>query len=114
MSIKVSLRQLEEQLAELLESVAETGQEYIVQRNGKDYAVIVNVRQWRRRTVGQQLDALGSGYRLAKDKQARVEQLLAAKERRTLTAAEQRELRSRLRECDSVLQRRAAAMDQLR
>ena len=47
------------------------GDECVVQRYGKDCAVIVNIRQWRRRSIGQRLDALGPDYRLSEAKQAR-------------------------------------------
>ncbi len=57
MSLKVSLRELEQQLPTLLEKVAEDGQECVVQRNGKDYAVIVSVQQWRRRNLRRRLQA---------------------------------------------------------
>jgi antitoxin (DNA-binding transcriptional repressor) of toxin-antitoxin stability system len=113
MSLRASLRELEHQLPALLDMVAKEGEECVVQRNGKDYAVIVSVQQWRRRTVGRHLDALGPSQRLDEVKQARAEHLLAAKGSRPLTAAEQRELRSLLRESDAVLRRRTAALDRL-
>jgi prevent-host-death family protein len=52
MSLKVSLRELEQQLPTLLEMVAKDGAECVVQRNGKDYAVIISVQEWRRRSLG--------------------------------------------------------------
>jgi prevent-host-death family protein len=112
MSIKVSLHQLQNQLPDLLDQVVKNGEEYIVQRDGKDYAVIVSARQWRRRTLGERLDGLGPAYRLVRPKQARAEQLLAAKKQRPLTVAERREFRALLQECDAILLRRAAALDQ--
>jgi PHD/YefM family antitoxin component YafN of YafNO toxin-antitoxin module len=111
MSHKVSLRQLQDQLPELLEQVINTGEECVVQRDGKDYAVLVDARQWRRRTVGRRLDDLGIPYRLPKAKQARAEELLARRAQRSLTPAERRELQRLLRECDAILLRRAAALD---
>ncbi len=111
MSIKVSVHQLQDRLPELLDQIVKTGEEYVVQRDGKDCAVIVSAQQWRRRVVGQRLDGLGAAYRLSHPKQARAEQLLAVKQQRTLTAAERRELRTLLRECDEILLRRAAALD---
>jgi len=112
-SLKVSLRELEQQLPMLLEKVAEDGEECVVQRNGKDYAVIISVQHWRRRNLRRSLDALGPSLRLDKAKQARAEYLLAARASRPLTAAERRELRSLLRESNKVLRRRTAALDRL-
>jgi prevent-host-death family protein len=111
MSCKVSVKQLQERLPELLDQVVKTGEEYIVQSDGKDCAVLVNARQWRRRTLGQRLDALSSSYRLAGAKQVRVEKLFNARQRRSLTAAERRELKALLRECDRIMLRRAEALD---
>ena len=76
MSTKVSLPQLREQVAELLDQVAKTGEECVVQRDGKDLAVFVSVSQWRRRTLGRQLDGLGDEHRVDSH---RAEQLSAAK-----------------------------------
>jgi prevent-host-death family protein len=110
MSIKVSLRQFQDRLPELLDQVVNTGEEYVVQRNGKDYAVLVSARQWRRRTVPQHLDVLGPEYRLSRQKQARAEALLAKKKRRDLSQAERRELKTLLQECDAIMLRRAEAL----
>jgi prevent-host-death family protein len=79
MSVKVTLSQLEQRLPELLDRAVKTGEPYMVQRDGKDYAVLVSAREWKRRTLGKRLDALGAKYRLAPDKQARAEELLAKK-----------------------------------
>ena len=113
MSAKVSIHQLQDRLPELIDRVVKTGEEYVVRRNGKDCAVIVSARKWRRRHAAVQLDALGPAYRLSRPKQARVEELLTAKDRRSLTAAEGRELKSLLRDCDAVMLRRAAALERL-
>jgi antitoxin (DNA-binding transcriptional repressor) of toxin-antitoxin stability system len=110
MSVKVTVHELHEQLAELLDQVIKNGSECVVQRDGKDCAVIVNIRQWRRHAAGQCLDALGSNYRLSTAKQARAEQLLAARTRRSLAAKERQELKSLLREGDAIMLRRAAAL----
>ena len=113
MSVKVTVRQLQDQLPDLLDQVVKTGEEFIVERNGKDYAVIVSARQWKRRTVGKRLDTLGSAYRLAPQKQARTEELLARKKQGPLSPAQSRELNALLRECDAIMLRRAEAMDRL-
>ncbi len=84
-----------------------------MQRNGKDCAVLVNARQWRRRIVAERLEMLGPDYRLSRQKQARAETLLAKNKQRTLSPAERRELKALLRECDAVMLRRAKALDRI-
>ena len=111
MSVKVSVLDLQGQASELVDAVVKTGEEVVVQRDGKDCVVLVSVQQWRQRKVGQRLDAQGPAYRLSKPKQARAEHLLAQQKQRVLTAAERRELKALLRECDSIMLRRAAALD---
>jgi len=113
MGIKVSLHQLKDRLAEFLDDAVTTGEECIVQRNGKDYAVIISAQEWRRRTVKQRLDALGPAYRLSKEKQSRAEELLASSKEGCLTSAERRELKALLRAGDAVLLRRAKALDRV-
>jgi antitoxin (DNA-binding transcriptional repressor) of toxin-antitoxin stability system len=107
MSVKLSLQQLQERLPELLDEMLNTGEEYIVQRDGKDCAVLVSARRWRRRTVAERLDRLGSEYRLSGEKQARAEALLRKNKRQALSPAERSELRALLRECDAIMLRRA-------
>ncbi len=113
-SMKVTVHQLQEQLPALLEHTVQSGEECIVQRYGKDYAVLVSARAWRQRTLGRRLDALGLAYRLTKEKQERVEALLVKRHERRLTSAERRELTNLLQECDDILLRRAEALDTLR
>lgn len=113
MSMKVTIHQLQEQLPDLLERAIQSGEECVVQRDGKDYAVIVSARTWRRRTVGRRLDALGPTYRLAHEKQTRAEELLAKNQEGHLTRAERRELDTLLRECEDIMLRRATALDNL-
>ena len=112
--MKVTVPQLQEQLPALLEHTVQSGEECIVQRHGKDYAVLVSTRAWRQRTLGRRLDALGPAYRPATEKQERVEALLAKRQERRLTSAERRELTGLLQECDDILLRRAEALDTLR
>ncbi|MBI3248182.1 MAG: type II toxin-antitoxin system Phd/YefM family antitoxin [Deltaproteobacteria bacterium] len=45
--MKVTVHQLQEQLPPLLEHTVQSGEECIVQRQGKDYAVLVSARAWR-------------------------------------------------------------------
>jgi antitoxin (DNA-binding transcriptional repressor) of toxin-antitoxin stability system len=113
MSVKVTLGQVQSDLPELLDQLAKTGEEFVVQRGGKDCAVIVSARQWRRRKVAQHLDELGFTPRLAKALQKRAEVLLAAKKNRSLTTAERSELKELLERCDEVLLQRARALDDI-
>lgn len=113
MSTKLTIRELQERLPELLDKAVETGEEYMVQRNGEDYAVVVSAREWKRRTLGKSLDSRGAAYRLAADKQMRTEALLAESKRRHLTRAERKELDGLLRECDEIMLSRAKALDNL-
>jgi len=113
MSMKVTVRQLQEQLPDVLDRAVKDDEVCIIERNGEDYAVIVSARQWQRRTVGEQLDALGPEYRLAKEKQTRAEELLAKSKHGHLTRAERRELNGLLRECDDIMLHRAEAIDRV-
>ncbi len=110
MSVKVSVSQLQKHLPEILNRAVVDDDVCVVERNGEDIAVIVSLREWRRRTVGEQLDALGTEYRIAADEQQRTEELLA-KER--LTPAEEKELETLLTEADEIMLRRAEALDNL-
>lgn len=113
MSVKVSLRELQDRLPELLEQIVHTGEEYVVQRDGEDCAVLVSARKWRRRTVAERLDRLGPDYRLSREKQARAEALLSKRKRGPLSSAERREIKALLRECDAILIRRAESLDDI-
>ena len=112
MSVKVSISQLQKELPEIINRAVAEDDVCVVERNGENIAVIVSLRVWQQhRTVGEQLDALGSEYRLSIDKQQRTEELLA-KER--LTRTEEKELEALLNEADKILLRRAKALDNLR
>jgi hypothetical protein len=65
----------------------------------------------RRREIGRRLDTLGPDYRAAPEKQGRVQELLARKER--LTAAELAELDLLLREFEELMLRRAEALERV-
>jgi antitoxin (DNA-binding transcriptional repressor) of toxin-antitoxin stability system len=113
MSLRMTARQFQEQWPDVLDQALKGSPVYIIERNGQDCAVLVSARQWRQRIIGRQLDALGSEYRLAKEKQQRAEALLAKNRRQPLTRAERRELNALLRESDQIMLRRAAAMDRI-
>lgn len=110
MSVNVTVNQLQEQLPEILNRTLADDSVCLIERDGENIAVIVSLRQWRRRTISEQLDARSAKYRLVKGKQQRAEELLA-KER--LTRAERRELNLLLAEADEILLRRAEALDNL-
>ncbi len=82
----------------------------VIERNGQPYAVLVSIREWRRRTVGKRLDALGPQYRLSVLQQKRTEELLAQQSTRRLTRAEQRELQALLQASEAILLARAEAL----
>ena len=113
MSMKVSLSQLRSRLPEFLDQVVKTGREYVVQRDGKDCAVLVSARQWRRRNFAARLDALGPEYRFGHAKQARMEMLLAKGKQSSLSPSERHELKALLDEAGAVMLRRAQALDRL-
>jgi prevent-host-death family protein len=130
--MKVTISQFEEQLAELLDRAAASGEECIIQREGKDDLVLVSAREWERRTgspidsakpratetaagrldeIGRRLDALGPEYRLSAAKQARLKELLSRKA--TLTPSERGELETLVQEADEITLRRAEALDRV-
>jgi antitoxin (DNA-binding transcriptional repressor) of toxin-antitoxin stability system len=112
-SATITFRELQQRLPELLDRVAQNGEECVVQRDGKALAVIVNPRRWRRRRLSARLDAACLAGRVPESRQKRGEALLALQSRRSLTPAERRELKSILRECDAVMLRRAATLEHL-
>lgn len=113
MSMKVTVRQVQDQLPELMQRAVETGEACVVQQDGRDYAVIVGEREWKRRRIGTSLDSLGPAYRLTKQQQQRTEELLAENKLRRLARAEQRELDTLLQATEEVLLRRTAALNRL-
>ncbi len=113
MSIRVNVGQLREQLPELLDRAVRDDEVCFIERNGEPYAVIISAREWRRQTIGKRLDALGPQYRLSKDQQRRMEELLARGKEGRLTRAERRELNALLRMSEEVMLRRAEAMERV-
>jgi PHD/YefM family antitoxin component YafN of YafNO toxin-antitoxin module len=131
MSIRVTVDELQEQLPELIGHAVESDEAYIIQRDGQDCAVLVSAREWERRTqgpvagegaapalstaqrrrreVGERLDALGPEYRLSREKQTRLTDLLSRKA--ALIFPEQSELETLVREADEITLRRAEALD---
>lgn len=133
MSVRITIDQLQEQLPELLNRAAQSGETYVIERDGEECAVLVGAREWRARNpepgqgdpspsgnededdqerrlleIGAKLDALGPEYRLSPAKQARAEELLSRKS--SLNRAESRELSALLRESDAIMLRRAEAI----
>ncbi len=113
MSIRVNVSQLREQLPELLDRAVQDDEVCLIERNGEPYAVLISAREWKRRTIGQRLDALGPQYRLTKEQQRRMEELLARSNEGRLTRAERRELNALLRTSEEVMLRRAEAMERV-
>jgi PHD/YefM family antitoxin component YafN of YafNO toxin-antitoxin module len=135
MSVRVSLHQLPEQLQNLLDRAVDSGEECVVQRDGKDYAVIVSAQEWQRQKgeqaigpsatthaereeerlqeIGRRLDALGPGYRLTSEKQERLEELLDKEKIAPLTPNDRSELEALAAECDEIMLRRAQALPQV-
>ena len=111
--MNVTVHQLQKHLPEIIDRATKDEQACIVERNGEPIAVIVSAREWRRHTIGKRLDALGSEFRLSKQKQRRAEELLAEGKQRRLTPAKRRELSALLRESDDVMLRRAQAMNRV-
>ena len=110
MTVKVTVHQLQEHLPEIISRTVKDDRICVIERNGRNVAVIVSAREWRRRTIGDQLDALGPEYRLPRDKQRRAEELLTKRGEHRLTKTERRELDALLRECDDILLRRTEAI----
>ena len=110
MSVKVTVKQLQQHLPEILNRTVADDEVCVIERNGQNIAVIVSLREWRRQTIGARLDALGDEYRLASDKQQRTEELLAQEQ---LQDIEEKELETLLNEADQILLRRAQALEQL-
>lgn len=109
MTVRVSVQQLQERLPDLLDDAVNGGRPCVVRRNGKDYAVIAGVAEWRRRTAAKRLDALGPRFKLPSKAQARTEQLLGMQKAGPLARADRRELDALLREADEAMLRRATA-----
>lgn len=57
MTRKVSMGDLRNRLPEILRSIAEDGQEYLIEDRGEECAVIIGAQEWRR-TIA----ALGKGH----------------------------------------------------
>ena len=112
MSVRVTERQLQERLTDLLNQ-AETGEECIVRRRGRDSVVLVSAADWNERRLGKRIDSLGSEYRLAEEKQSRLETLMRKNSNGRLTVTERREFDELLKEGDAIMLRRASALKRL-
>lgn len=112
MSVRVTERHLQEKLSDLLDR-AETGEECVVRRRGKDSVVLVSAADWNTQRLGHRVDALGSEYRLSKAKQRRLETLAAKNSNGKLTKDERHEFDELLAEGDEIMLRRASALKRL-
>ena len=113
MSLKVNVQQLRKDLPELLERVVQENDHCLIERNGQPYAVLVSLNEWRKQTAGKRLDGLGRGYRVSRTAQARTEKLLAKQKTTRLTPAEQLELSELLQASESVMLKRAEALNRI-
>ena len=114
MSVRTSVRQFRERMDEYLAKAVEDDEPCVLQRNGKNYAVVVSHDEWEMNELGRHLDALGPEYQVSPESQRRAEVLLDQQGRRALSKAERRELDRILKESDQVLLRRAKAMESTR
>ncbi len=110
MSLKINVRQLQEQLPEVLERTVQADDVCVIERNGQPYAVLVSIREWRRQIVGKWVAALGPQHRLSATQQKRTEALLAQQNTRRLTRAEQRELHTLLEKTEAIMLARAGSL----
>lgn len=114
MSVRTSVRQFRERMDEYLAKAVEEDEPCVLQRNGKNYAVVVSHDEWEMNELGRHLDALGPEYRVSPESQRRAEELLDRQSRRPLTKTERKELDRILKESDQVLLRRAQALESMR
>ena len=112
MSVRVSERNLKENLSDLLDR-AETGEECVIRRRGKDSVVLVSPDDWNTRLLGHRVDALGAEYQFSKVKQRWLETLAAKNCNGKLTKDERREFDELLAEGDEIMLRRASALKRL-
>ena len=112
MSTRVTERKLKENLSDFLDR-AETGEECVIRRRGKDSVVLVSATDWNMGLLGRRLDALGSDYRLSKAKQQRLETLAAKNSNGKLTKDERHEFDELLAEGDEIMARRASSLKRL-
>lgn len=110
MSVRIAIKELQESLPDVVDRAAQGDEEFIIERNGRECAVLVSAQAWRRRTIGQRMDKRGKSFRVSSDRQARAEKLLS-KGKEQLSTAEQNELDSILAEADDVMLRRSKALD---
>ena len=114
MSVRATVRQFRERMEEYLAKAVEEDEPCVLQRNGKNYAVVMSHEEWEMIELGRHLDAFGPEYRVSPESQRRAEELLDQQGRRPLTKTERRELARILKESDQVLLRRAQALESLR
>lgn len=114
MSVQASSRDVKARFEDYLTKVVEEGEPCVVQREGKNYAVLVSHDEWERREFGRHLDGMGDEYRVPPEIQRRAAELLTAQGQRRLNADERREVQQLRKVFDRVMLRRSQAMEQLR
>jgi hypothetical protein len=110
MSIKVTIRQLQEQLPDLLDRTVQSGE-----GNGHTPAAVAKDQERRLRAYQKKMERLGPDYWLPPEQQARLIELVEKEDfGETLTRAERRELRQLLKRHEQLLVKRAAALQAMR
>jgi prevent-host-death family protein len=131
MSTTLSVEEAQAQLPKLVCRTEKRATPCYIQRNGRPVAVLVSVREWRRRegtesglqevaaeaherrtrAYERALKQLGPDYWLDPDQQARLKELVEKEDfGGSLSALERRELSQLLRRHEQLMARRAAAM----
>jgi prevent-host-death family protein len=125
----LSIQEAQAQLPHLVEQAARGAEPCYIRQNGKNVAVLVSLRCWRRRQPGKgrrssttaqalslrayrkKLSQLGREYWLDPEEQARLRELVEKEdEGAILTIGERRELRGLVKRHERLLLKRAAAL----
>lgn len=133
MSRKVTIRKAQDHLSDLLARAEQSGERFVVERNGKPVGAIVSVadlkcverlagkangRQAKPETVEQRArrlaKALGRRHTLPPDKSRRLRDLIEREDaEESMTVSEKRELKHLLREHEQLVIKRAQALDEV-
>lgn len=131
MSSKVTIRKAQDHLSDLLARAEQSGERFVVERNGKPVGAIVSIadlHQVERLGAGNGSTArpktraereklarkLGRRFTLPPDKSRRLRELIEREDDEArLTVEEKRELKRLLKEHEELVVKRAQALDQL-
>ncbi len=134
MSTTLSVQEAQAQLPELVARAVKDAEPCYIRRNGRTVAVLVSLREWRRRqshgdaqtasakeqerrirAYHKKMKQLGPEYWLPSDQQARLKELIEKEDfGEPLTRAERKELRQLLKRHEQLMVKRAAAMQAMR